>query len=601
LTVNAETLDNRQGLVVQKGSADTSISITSTLNNSGGTIASNGNTTIGAGALTNASGTITSAGSGNLIVQVSGSVDNSQGGVVAAAGDLGISAGAIRNQSGKINAGGTLHIGANQAIENSTGAVVANGGVHLAALQLTNTGGTVASALSNLSIITGGMTNNNGGVIQAGDDLTLASGGLSTAGGSIVGRNIDIDSNGQALNNQGGTIAASQTLSVHAGALGNAGGLMQSGGSLELNSGDLDNSNAASYAALHAGSGGGIVSGGSALLRIGAWNNAAGFFGAAGTVDAQATGKLDNTANGQILGASDLGLQSSEVDNRHGQIQAIGNLTLKATTGNVNNNGSLIRSGGKLDISGTSVDNSNTQGTGQGLEGKNIVLSAQTLNNDHGAVGADEDAQINITSSLLNTGGLISAGKTLTVGAPLSALTIDNSGGTLIGGGATNVSAARMSGRGQLLSLGDLTVNLTGDFVEAQGTELMANRNLSRRPMSAIPPARKSVPMGLRTWRRPEVSTTAALSTGMRLRLMPEPSTTPALDAFTVGSSASLPDRSITASRTMQRVLSPLAPASILAPGPSTIRSMRLSLAPVIWRLAGISTLIGKQVVGPAV
>ncbi|MGZ5198716.1 MAG: two-partner secretion domain-containing protein [Telluria sp.] len=479
LTINAGTLDNSDGLIVQKGNAETSISTTSTLNNNGGTIASNGNTTIGARELTNASGTVTSAGLGNLIINVGGNLDNSQGGVLAAARAVGINAGALINQAGKVNAGGTLNIDANGAIENVQGAIVANGGVQLTASQLTNSGGTVASGLGNLSINTASVTSNDGGVIQAAGDLTLASGGLSTAGGSIVGRNIEINSSGQTLNNQGGTIAASQNLLVHSGTLANVGGLVQSGGALELDSGDLDNSKAADYSALHPGTGGGIISGGNALLRVGTWNNAGGFLGVGGIVDAQASGKLDNTLSGQILGASDMGLLASEVDNHGGQIQVVGNLTVKATIGNVNNSGGLMRSGGKLDITAGSVDNSNTQGTGQGLEGHDVLLSAQTLNNDHGAVKADDDAQINTTRSLLNTEGLISAGNDLTAGTPLSALAINNSGGILIGGRSTSVSAASMSGRGQLLSLGDLTLNLAGDFVEAQGTELVANRNLS--------------------------------------------------------------------------------------------------------------------------
>jgi filamentous hemagglutinin len=136
----------------------------------------------------------------------------------------------------------------------------------------------------------------------------------------------------------------------------------------------------------------------------------------------QATGKLDNTAGGQIVGASDLGLTARSLDNQGGQIQSLGDLTVKATVGSVDNSGSLIRSGGTLDIFANGVDNSNTQGTGHGLEGSSIVLTTSSLSNDQGAIRADENVDVKSGTSVINTRGLISAGNTLTVGASPSTL-----------------------------------------------------------------------------------------------------------------------------------------------------------------------------------
>jgi filamentous hemagglutinin len=490
LIITAGTLDNSQGIILQKGDANTSISTTSTLNNGGGTIASNGSTTISAGELTNAGGRLSSASAGDLTIQAAGKIDNSQGGVIAAAAGVDINGGEILNQSGKINSGGRLAVNAAGPIQNDQGSIVAHGNAQLTATQLANSHGTIATELGTLNINTSGVTNNDSGVIQAGGDLSLTNNGLSNSqasgesvGGSVVGRNVDIESNGQPLSNHLGTIASSQNLSLHSGALDNAGGLIQSGEALVLdtNGGDLDNSDSASYTALHPGSAGGIVSAGKAQLRVGAWNNAGGFLGSGGSIDAEATGKLENTSGGQIVGASDLGLTASSLDNQGGQIQSMGNLTVKAAAGDVNNSGSLIRAGGTLDISANKVDNSNTAGTGQGFEGQNVALTTSTLNNDHGAIRADENVDIHGGVSVINTQGLISAGQTLTVGAASSdpGLSIGNNGGTLIGGSSVNIKAASMNGGGHLLSLGDLALELSGDFAQAQGGELVADKSLS--------------------------------------------------------------------------------------------------------------------------
>jgi adhesin HecA-like repeat protein len=491
LSVHAGTLANRGGHLLQSGVGSLALEVARGLDNAGGEIAADGATTIRAGALNNTSGTLTAAGAGMLAIDVGGDVDNGQGGLIAAASALAINAGAILNQSGAINAGGTLAAHATGAIQNAQGVIVTSGDAQLSAAQLANNFGTITTLQGKLDINTSGVTNNDSGTIQAKGDLTLTNSGLSNTkanvaadGGTIVGRNVDIDSHGQALNNRLGTIASSQNLAMRSGALDNAGGLIQSIGTLALdtNGATLDNSGAAAYSLLHPNTGGGIVSAGAAQLRVGAWNNAGGLFGAGGTADAFATGALANNAGGQILGASGLGLTIASLDNQGGQIQALGDLSVRATTGNVNNSGSLIRTGATLDISANGIDNSNTLGAEQGLEGRNIVVTGPRLDNDHGAIRADENAQIGLVGTLTNTAGLISAGHTLTVGATATpGLSIDNSGGTLIGGSLTQVRTANIAGAGRLLSLGDLALDLSGDYVQAEGNQLAAVGSMSLR------------------------------------------------------------------------------------------------------------------------
>ncbi|MCA1859153.1 hemagglutinin repeat-containing protein [Janthinobacterium sp. HSC-3S05] len=485
LTIRTGNLDNNQGELIQLGQGASSIAVSQTLNNQGGKIASNGNATVSAQTLNNQGGIVQAAGEATLQLTASTRLDNSGGGTIAAGGGATLQVGRLLNHGGSLTSGATMLLTATQDIDNAAGLLAANGNVDISAVSLDNTGGKLASVTGNLIANTGSLMNASG-QIQAGNDITLRTAGLNnalasghTAAGSISGRNISIDTGGQALDNYLGTIAASQILNVQVGALNNEGGLLQGGGALVLNTHGqaLNNSNAAAYAVRHPGMVGGISSGGSTSLVTGSWNNTGGYFGSAGQVGGS-TGAVDNR-DGKIVSSGGLDLVIGGFRNQGGQVQVVGNLNLQASAGTIDNTSGLIRSGATVTLGAGTIDNQMTQGAGQGIEGKDVNLSATNLNNSQGGLRADNNLSIRSSGSVNNASGLLSANNMVSVRDDGSnrSLTITNGGGTIIGGQMAAIRAAGLSGAGNLMSKGDLNLDLSGSFTVDAGGQVIANRN----------------------------------------------------------------------------------------------------------------------------
>ncbi|WP_257620633.1 hemagglutinin repeat-containing protein [Janthinobacterium sp. NKUCC08_JDC] len=487
LTIDSGSLDNRQGELVQLGQGASNIHIAQVLDNQGGLIASNGNTTVSAQVINNQGGTVQAAGSATLDLSAGTSLNNDNGGKIAAGGDATLQAGSMSNRGGSLTMGGSLALTLNQALDNKDGLVAANGNLGIQAASIDNTGGKLASITGNLRATTGQLRNDSG-QIQAGADIVLQSTSLGNtqasgyaAAGSIVGRNVSIDTAGQALNNVQGTIAATQVLNLQTGELSNRGGLLQAGNAIVVNTHGqtLDNSDAAAYAASHAGSNGGISSGGTLALATGAWNNAAGFLGAAGQVSGS-SGYINNLG-GKIVSSGGLELAIAGLANQGGQVQVVGNLGLQAGAGTIDNTSGLIRSGAAVTLGAGAIVNQATQGAGNGIEGRDVSLSAGTINNSQGGLRADNNLNISSNGSLNNTFGLISANNTVSVkdeGGSRS-LGISNGGGTIIGGELTAIKAAGLSGSGNVMSRGDLSLDLSGNYIVEAGAQVIANRNAS--------------------------------------------------------------------------------------------------------------------------
>ncbi|PHV29502.1 hypothetical protein CSQ93_05395 [Janthinobacterium sp. BJB426] len=487
LTIDSGSLDNRQGELVQLGQGASNIRIAQVLDNQGGLIASNGNTTVSAQVINNQGGTVQAAGSATLELSAGTSLSNDNGGKIAAGGNATLQAGSMSNRGGNLTTGGNLALTLNQALDNKDGLVAANGNLGIQAASIDNTGGKLASVTGNLRATTGQLRNDSG-QIQAGADVVLQSTSLGNtlasgyaSAGSIVGRNVSIDTAGQGLNNGQGTIAATQVLNLQTGELSNRGGLLQAGNAIVINTHGqaLDNRDAAAYAASHAGSNGGISSGGTLTLATGAWNNAAGFLGAAGQVGGS-SGYINNLG-GKIVSSGGLELAIGGLANQGGQVQVVGNLGLQAGAGTIDNTSGLIRGGAVVTLGAGAIVNQATQGADKGIEGRDVNLSAGTINNSQGGLRADNNLSISSNGSVNNTSGLISANNAVSVkdeGASRG-LSISNGGGTIIGGELAAIKAAGLSGSGNVMSRGDLSLDLSGNHVVEAGAQVIANRNAS--------------------------------------------------------------------------------------------------------------------------
>ncbi|RST52324.1 hemagglutinin repeat-containing protein, partial [Variovorax sp. MHTC-1] len=375
---------------------------------------------------------------------------------------------------------GSLNIAAAGDLVNQDGKLESNGDASLSAGgALDNTRGTVSAAGSLTANAAGALDNSQGRIVSGGVSR-IAAAGLDNSAGKVFGNSLSVDTHGQALTNAQGTMAATTTVNVQSGALNNSAGLIQSGGAMTVDTHGqaLTNTNAASYATGQ----GGITSGGTLTLDSGALNNNAGFIGAKEAMVAN-TGTVINAGGGIVLGQSMVAINTrgATYDNLGGQTLAVGDLRIDA--GAIDTTASLIRSLATTTLNAGTLANADTQGTDQGIEGRNVVINTGTLSNTSGAIRADLNTAITSGGSVDNTSGLISAADTLTIKDPNAAnpaaktLDLVNTNGTLVADKTLRIDAAKFSGDGRAVSGQDLSIALAQNIVN--NADVAANGNLS--------------------------------------------------------------------------------------------------------------------------
>lgn len=460
ITVDAGSLSNRGGKIIQTGTEAARINVVGAIDNSTGTLVSNGDTSITAGSLANQGGSTQAAGTANLDLKVSTGLDNSKRGTIGAGGNVTVTAGSLNNDVGSVTAVGDLKATIDKAATNAGGMLAANGNTTLAADTLDNSGGTIGAVKGDLSVTTTGKTINDAGALQAGGKATLSNGGLSNQGGKVFGNSLSIDTHGNALDNsKKGTLSATTTVDIKSGALNNDSGLIQSDGAMTIDTDGqkLTNTHAADYTTKQ----GGIASADTLVLKTGEVDNTDGYIGARKTLSIDTHGQGYDNSSGQTVAASDLSISAAALTNASG----------------------LIRSAATTTINASSIANHDTSGTDQGIEGKSVVIDTGDLNNTSGAIRADADTTITASGTLTNTKGLISAGNELSIRDPNRAnpgaktLNVVNTGGTLVADRSLKLDAARFSGDGKTVSGKDLSIALTQDIVN--NGEVAANGNLS--------------------------------------------------------------------------------------------------------------------------
>lgn len=201
ITVQAGSLSNQGGSIVQGGTGATQISVTGAANNNGGTLATNGTLALGAASLSNQGGTLQSGTGSDLTLTVSGPLDNSQSGKVISGANASVQAGSLNNDTGRITAVGDLTASVAGAASNQDGTLAANGNTTVNAASLNNNGGTTAAVNGALAVTTSGATTNAGGTLQAGGTTTLSNAGLDNSAGRVFGDSVAVDTHGQQLSN----------------------------------------------------------------------------------------------------------------------------------------------------------------------------------------------------------------------------------------------------------------------------------------------------------------------------------------------------------------------------------------------------------------
>jgi filamentous hemagglutinin len=419
ITATALDLSNVGGKWVQTGSAGMRMTVTHSLDNSRGTLASGGRLDVSADTLGNQHGLVQSGGLGDLHVTAREHLDNQQGKLVTAA-QLFLDGGSLDNRNGQITAGGALDVDAGQ-LNNAQGTVAATQTLTVNADSILNQGGTLGSVAADLILNSRGQQlDNQGGRLEAAKALTVNAQGLNNQSGVVTGAQLLIDTHGQQLDNGQGMLNASDTLTVDSGVLNNDGGTVQAKSALTLDTHGqlLSNRNS--------GTRGGILGQAAVTVRAGQLLNDQGFIGSAKTL----------------------------------QVNAL----------QVSNQAGLLRADGHLALTAARVDNSSTQGANQGVKGQSVAIDADDVTNRGGSIVSDAALSITGSGTLDNEQGIVSAGSVLAVAdrdLAQKRQAVSNVAGTLIAGQSLLLDSARYSGSGKALSLGDLTFRLTNDFVNS--------------------------------------------------------------------------------------------------------------------------------------
>ncbi|EIT4523570.1 hemagglutinin repeat-containing protein, partial [Salmonella enterica subsp. enterica serovar Sandiego] len=359
-----------------------------------------------------------------------------------------------------------------------------NSGDLLSQKSLTMSAGDVTNSgrLQGQNIALGGNRLTNSGAIQSALDLALTlSGDIIAATGSKITALGDARLTGKALSNQG--LISAKTLEVKGDSLSNGGeisgvnglnvalsgnlqqqGKMLTGGLLNVNVRDVSNS--------------GQLQGTDTQISASSLTNSGRVQGDSG-LTLTLLNALTNQASGVLLSQNTFSLTAPLLTN-DGTIQGNGKTTLSMET--------QARNGGKI-LSGGDLTFTTADFLGSGwLQATNLVLNVANLASNGTVIAAN---QATLTGSTFNNGGTFQAAQ-LTVntqtltnsgtllgnqGLALKGNSLNNAGGKVFSGGNMLAEMVSLSGAGQLVALGNLTLKLTNGFT-TQGV-IAANKQLA--------------------------------------------------------------------------------------------------------------------------
>ncbi|HFI0927628.1 TPA: contact-dependent inhibition toxin CdiA [Escherichia coli] len=464
LTVQADRWANR-GSVLATGNLTASATgqLTST-----GDIMSQGDTTLNA-ATTDNRGSLLSAGTLSLD---GNSLDNSgtvQGNHVTLHHRSTDNSGTVTGLSGL-----TLHSA--DGLTNS-GALLSQNSLALSAGDVTNSGRIQGQ---NITLDASSLTSS--GAVQSALDLALTlSGDVIAATGSKITALGDARLTGKVLANQG--LISAKTLEVNGDSLSNGGeisgvndlnvtlsgnlqqhGKMLTDGALNVNARDISNS--------------GQLQGADNRITASSLTNSGRVQGDSG-LTLTLLNALTNQASGVLL-SQNVSALSAPVLTNDGTIQGNGKTTLSAAT-QAHNSGKIL-SGGELtfttpDYSGSGwlqatdllLNVAKLAGNGTVMAANQATLTGNSLTNR----GLFQAAQLNVNTQTITNSGTLLGNQGLTI----KGNSLNNAGGKVFSGGDMLADMVSLSGAGQLVALGNLTLKLTRGLT-AQGV-IAANKQLS--------------------------------------------------------------------------------------------------------------------------
>lgn len=440
--ITAQTLDNR-GQLLSEG--DVTLG-GSTLKNSGtvqgNTLALHQNSINNQGTLTGLQ-SLTVQGQQRLMARMAMAAPqqeliNGAGGKLLTQGTLTIASGAVTN-AGSWQAQNIL---LNARSLTNSGAVQSAGALQMTlADTLTGTAGSRITALGAATLQAATLANQGQ---WAAKNLTLTGGALSNSGAISGVNGLTLSQIGAVSQQSGGTLLSGGALNVTAASV-TSDGKMQ-GGTLGITTGALTNN-------------GRLQGDNGATLAL--------------------SGTLTNNSGGEIVSRDALTLTTPALFN-YGLIQGGGETRVTAS--------SQARNDGRL-LSGARLTLGTPQFTGTGwLQATDLILNAANATNggtwvadratltgtNFSSQGTTQAGQLTVNYSQLNNSGTLLGNTQLNIGADQ---VTQSAGGKLLSGGNLWLQSRGLDLTGQLVSLGDLTLQLTNAFTSR--TAVAAGRTLT--------------------------------------------------------------------------------------------------------------------------
>ena len=440
--ITAQTLDNR-GQLLSEG--DVTLG-GSTLKNSGtvqgNTLALHQNSINNQGTLTGLQ-SLTVQGQQRLMARMAMAAPqqeliNGAGGKLLTQGTLTIASGAVTN-AGSWQAQNIL---LNARSLNNSGAVQSADALQMTlADTLTGTAGSRITALGAATLQAATLANQGQ---WAAKNLTLTGGTLSNSGAISGVNGLTLSQTGAVSQQSGGTLLSGGALNITAASV-TSDGKMQ-GGTLGITTGALTNN-------------GRLQGDNGATLSL--------------------SGTLTNNSGGEIVSRDALTLTAPALFN-YGLIQGGGETRVTAS--------SQARNDGRL-LSGARLTLGTPQFTGTGwLQATDLILNAANATNggtwvadratltgtNFASQGTTQAGQLTVNYSQLNNSGTLLGNTQLNIGADQ---VTQSAGGKLLSGGNLWLQSRGLDLTGQLVSLGDLTLQLTNAFTSR--TAVAAGRTLT--------------------------------------------------------------------------------------------------------------------------
>ncbi|MCO7520970.1 filamentous hemagglutinin N-terminal domain-containing protein, partial [Pseudomonas sp. 1] len=480
LTVTlAGTLDNRElGALVSKGRQQISAA---NLHNSKGIVSSEQAITLSVSdQLDNSGGGLISA-TGDLAFDQDGTVIDNQGGQVNGQA-ITVTGKRLENAKGQLTSRALLELTLAEALVNTDGARLVSGAdLLLNTGRVANNGGKLIShGLLRVDATT--LDNSLGGNLASQQNLVLRLGGdlLNGQDGLLFSEHGKLDIHANALDNQAGTLKSQGAIEVRLDkALNNHGGRLESqAGGLELHAASLDNGGSGMLSAakglfkgVFAGlfdNGGGTTQAQSVDIKADTRvNNQGGYLSALGGDNQLVSAEFDNRGGG-LYAAGLLHLQGQQLFNQSGKIGA-GRIDF-GLDGALYNGLGQLESEGDLLLRASELDNRTGNLRALGKTGTSRFIIAGNLLNDNGVLAtANHDLDLQI-GGLSNSGGQLLHTGLGTFG--LASDKVTQAGGVLHTDGLLSIGAASWT-NSSVLQARRLELDI-GRFVQTASGKLLA-------------------------------------------------------------------------------------------------------------------------------